>query len=295
MREFRFGVGLRAIGGRDEWIAKCRQAEALGYDVITVPDHLAPLDGPAGDARPAPFPALAVAAAVTDRVRVGSLVLNAPFYNPALLARDVTALTELSGNRLDLGLGAGHMKAEFDDAGLPWQPAADRIERLARTLDELRRRLHSPPPLLLAGHSDGVLELAAARADIAGFAGLKHAPGYPPGTFLLASAAEMDERVAFLRAHAGNRADEVEQNMLVQHVAVTKDRHEAARHWKSLLPQRILDVDDLLEAPQLLLGEHEQIAEQLVRRRARYGFSYITVFEPAMAEFAPVLAELRGA
>jgi alkanesulfonate monooxygenase SsuD/methylene tetrahydromethanopterin reductase-like flavin-dependent oxidoreductase (luciferase family) len=58
---------------------KCRRAEELGYDVITVPDHLG---------KPSPFPALSVAAAVTERPRVGTMVINVPFYNPTLLARD---------------------------------------------------------------------------------------------------------------------------------------------------------------------------------------------------------------
>jgi probable F420-dependent oxidoreductase len=131
MWRFRFGVSLRSIDGRDEWIRKCRRAEELGYDVITVPDHLG---------APSPFPALA-AAAVTERPRLGPLVMNVPFCNPALLARDIVSTIPLSAGRLDLGLGAGHMKAEFDDAGLPWSPGAERIGFLSRTLDELRRRL----------------------------------------------------------------------------------------------------------------------------------------------------------
>ncbi|OZM73778.1 F420-dependent oxidoreductase [Amycolatopsis antarctica] len=288
MREFRFGVSMRAIGERAEWVAKCRRAEELGYDVITVPDHLG---------GPAPLPALAVAAAVTEHVRVGSLVLNVPFYNPALLARDIVSTARLTGDRLDLGLGAGHMKAEFDEAGLPWLPAAGRVRRLEATLGELRDRIGAEtamPPILLAGHGDGTLGLAADHADIAGFSGLRHAPGHSPGTFLLAGAEEMDERVAFFRERAGARAQHVELNMLVQHVAVTGDRREAAARWKALLPQRILDVDELLEAPQLLLGERALLAEQLLARRERYGFSYVTVFEPYLEEFAPVLAELKG-
>jgi alkanesulfonate monooxygenase SsuD/methylene tetrahydromethanopterin reductase-like flavin-dependent oxidoreductase (luciferase family) len=82
MGNFKFGVSLRSAESREEWMAKCRKAEEIGYDVITVPDHL-------GAEKMSPFPALAVAAAVTERVRVGPLVLNVPFYNPALLARDI--------------------------------------------------------------------------------------------------------------------------------------------------------------------------------------------------------------
>src|ERR1700709_1520684 len=108
MGKFRFGVSLWSIGGRAQWMGKCRRAEEIGYDVITVPDHLG---------RPSPFPALSVAATVTERLRRGPLVMNVPFYNPTLFARDVATTVQLTGDRLDLGLGAGHMKREFDDAG----------------------------------------------------------------------------------------------------------------------------------------------------------------------------------
>src|SRR3981081_4229412 len=107
MGKFRFGVSLHSIDGRAKWIGKCRRAEEPGYGVINIPRHLG---------MPSPFPARPVAAAVTERPRVGTMVINVPFYNPALLARDIAATVQLSGDRLHLGLGAGHMKSEFDDA-----------------------------------------------------------------------------------------------------------------------------------------------------------------------------------
>ncbi|MFE0020412.1 TIGR03621 family F420-dependent LLM class oxidoreductase [Amycolatopsis sp. NPDC059021] len=289
MGKFRFGIGLRALENQDEWITKCRRAEELGYDAITVPDHL-------GKGRMAPFPALAVAAAVTERLRLGPLVSNVPFYNLGLFAREVSTTVKLTGGRLDLGLGAGHMKHEFDDAGLPWSPARERIAYLGKSLGALEKHFEDEgveaPPLLIAGNSDGVLDLAAAHADIVGFAGLRQAPGKPPGTFILDDAATMDERVGHFRAKAAGR--EAEANMLVQKVTVTADRRAAAAEWAADIPQLNLDVDGLLEAPQLLLGTIDEIVEQLVARRERYGFSYITVFEPAMEDFAPVVAELSG-
>lgn len=288
MRKFRFGAGLRlAEDGRD-WVDKCRRAQELGYDAITVPDHL-------GAGRLAPFPALTSAAAATDRMRVGPLVLNAPFYNPALLAREVHTTNMLTGGRLELGLGAGHMRSEFDDAGLPWWPAGQRIEYLERTIAELGDRLGAQqPPLLIAGNSDGVLSLAAKHADIVGFAGLRHAPGHQPGTFHLASADELAERVGFFAAQAGARAEVIERNMLIQHVEVTDDPRAAIERWIADIPEVNLDIDQLLRAPHLLIGTVEQIIEQVRQRRERYGFSYVTVFEHCMDEFAPVVEALAG-
>jgi len=290
MGNFKFGVSLRAVESRDQWAAKCRRAEEIGYDVITVPDHL-------GD-RPSPFPALAVAATVTERPRVGPLVMNVPFYNPALLARDVSTTVQLTGDRLDLGLGAGHMKREFDDAGLPFHRAAERIDFLGETITELRRRLDDEgvkqPPLLIAGNSDGVLDLAAKHADIVGFAGLRQKRGEAPGTFDLDDAAAMDERVAFFRARAGSRAADVEFNLLVQRVRVTDDRRAAAEEWKADIEEPDISVEMLFDAPQLLFGSVDEIIGQLQARRDRYGFSYITVFEAELEKFAPVVRELTG-
>ncbi|MEU0468687.1 TIGR03621 family F420-dependent LLM class oxidoreductase [Amycolatopsis sp. NPDC006131] len=283
MTDYRFGVSLRFLTGRDDWAAKCRRAEELGYDTITIPDHLG---------MPAPFPALVAAAHATERVRVGHLVLNAPFYNPVLLAREVSSTALLTGGRLDVGLGSGHMKSEFDDAGLPFALPAERIKHLARTIEVLRDRLDDAPPLLIAGNSDGVLRLAAEHADIVGFAGLKHARGYPPGTFDVASAAELDDRVGFVRS-ATTRP--LEFNMLIQNVVVADDPVPALEEWLAGVPSELgWSAARLVDAPQMLAGTPEQIAATIRAMRERYGFTYFTVFEMSMEEFAPVIPLLRA-
>ncbi|WIX81781.1 TIGR03621 family F420-dependent LLM class oxidoreductase [Amycolatopsis carbonis] len=282
MGKFKFGVSLRTVDS--SFVGLCRRAEELGYDAISVPDHL-------GAGRPAPFPALVAAAAATSRPSVGTLVSNLPFYNVALFARDVESTHVLTGGRLELGLGSGHMKSEFDDARLRWLKAADRIAYLRDGLAELRSRLDTLPRLLIAGNSDGVLALAAAEADVVGFAGLRQARGKAPGTFVLDPAPVMDDRVAYFRSLAADR--DVEYNLLVQRVVVTTDRRAAAEEWRSLTDPEP-GADELLEAAQLLFGTVDEIADQLVQRRKRWGFSYITVFDSMMETLAPVVARLRG-
>jgi len=295
VRTFRFGVGLGSVGGRAEWTAKCQQAERLGFDVLQVPDHLGAL---------ASLPAVVAAAEAAQRCRVGTLVLNTGFYRPALLARDVVTTAELLDGRLELGLGSGHMKSEFDEAGLPWHPPDQRIDQLEQAIAEIGRRrdaVSSPAPahapglsLLIGGNSDRVLRLAAKHADVVGFAGLVHARGHPPGTFRLLDAEAMDERVAYFVQHAAHRAGGVEAQMLIQKVAVTNDPRGEVERWKQQLPQVELGVDELLQAPQLLVGSTDDIIAQVREQRERYGFSYFTVFENAMDAFAPVVEALTG-
>src|SRR5881409_114202 len=126
MKPFRFGVNVRTAGSHAEWAEKARKVERLGYSVLLVPDHLAELL--------APFPALAGAAAATTRLRVGTAVLNNDFRHPVLTAREAATIDLLSDGRLELGLGAGHMRTEYEQAGLRFDPGATRVERLAEAV-----------------------------------------------------------------------------------------------------------------------------------------------------------------
>ncbi|MFE7312552.1 LLM class F420-dependent oxidoreductase [Streptomyces sp. NPDC057555] len=289
---FRFGVALLALDTGPAWRAKCRRAEELGYDVLLVPDHLG---------WPAPFPALVAAAEATTRPRVGTFVLNVGFYNPALLAREVATTDALTDGRLELGLGTGYVKAEHGAAGLPFGSPGQRVDHLERTIEELDRLLGDPeqlpqgvqrprPPLMIGGNGPRMLRLAARHAQIAAFTGGRQAPGKPEGTLLPPE--EVAASVAAYREHAADRPEPAELNIIVQRVMVTDDRRAAAREVAAFGIG--VDAEQALEVPTLLIGTPAQMAEQLREHRERYGFSYLTVLESAMEEFAPVIEELQG-
>jgi probable F420-dependent oxidoreductase len=314
MRDFRFSCNVFAIRSQAEFTGYAAAAEEAGYDVVFTTDHLG---------SPAPFPPLVAAAAATRRLRVGTLVLNAGFWNPHLLAREVATVDLLTGGRLELGLGAGHMKWEYDAAGIPWSSFAERAGRLAATLDEMDRVFGSEgypegapgreffglpvqapvqrradgrpgPPLIIGGTGDRILALAARRADTVALAGAVHVPGQPPGTFRMATAAEAAERVRFIREQAGERFADLELNVLIQAVLITGDRRAAAaelaaERFAPFTPQ------DVLDTPFLLIGTVDEIAGQVRERRERYGFSFITVHESFMRAFAPVIGRVRAA
>ncbi|MFB1047080.1 LLM class F420-dependent oxidoreductase [Streptomyces chrestomyceticus] len=293
-RPFRFGVNMITIESGPAWRQKCRRAEALGYDVLLVPDHLG---------RPAPFPALVAAAEATERPRLGTFVLNAGFWNPALLAREVATTDLLTDGRLELGLGTGYVRAEHDRAGLPWGTPGERVDHLARTVEELERLLgdpeHAPkaaqqprPPLLIGGNGPHMLRLAARHADIAAFTGGRAAPGKPEGTLALLTPDELDAALTVYHRAAADRPAPAELNILVQRVMATGDRRAFARE----IAAHGLGVDEeqALRIPTFLFGTVAQMAEQLREHRERYGFSYVTVLDPSMEAFAPVIEELKG-
>jgi probable F420-dependent oxidoreductase len=296
MRDFRFGFSLRDITSRADLVATCREAERYGYDTVHVPDHL-------GKGCPAPFPTMVAAAHATERMRVGPFVLNIGFWNPSVLAREAATTDLLTDGRLELGLGLGHMRSEFDAAGIPWQPFAERASRLVETLDELDRQFNAEggyataqrprPPLMLAGNGDTLLRIAAERADILGLTGMVQAPGKPPGTFRLCYFDDLDERVAFFRAAAGRRADDVELNLLIQYAEVTGDRAAAAERLAERF-EHAYTVDQILDVPVFLLGTESQIVTQVRELRERYGITYVSTHQHNMRVLGPLLDAIRG-
>ncbi|MEV6195004.1 LLM class F420-dependent oxidoreductase [Streptomyces sp. NPDC051920] len=302
-RPFRFGVSLLAPATGAEWAAKCRRAEELGYDVITVADHLG---------MPAPFPSLVAAAQATRRPRLGTFVLNAAFWNPALLAREVATTNALTGGRLELGLGTGYVPAEHEAAGLPFGTARERVDHLLRMVEELERLLGAdgsslgtpwpggkapqtpdggPPrvPLLIGANGDRMLRMAAEHADIVSFTGARTGRN---GTLEPLSATELDGRLALYRKASAGREVPAELNLLIQIVSVTDDRAAAVRPWLPRLP--LLTEREVLELPVVLIGSAEQLVDQVRELRERFGFSYLTVLEPNLEVFAPVVDALRG-
>jgi probable F420-dependent oxidoreductase len=307
MKPFRFGVNVWRAGSRAEWAEKARRIEDLGYSTLTVPDHLAELF--------APMPALVSAADATTRLRVGTNVLNNDLRHPVVMAREAATVDLLTDGRFQLGMGAGHMKSEYDEAGLPFDAGGTRVERLAEAVTILKgllagervtftgrhyrvtghtihpRPIQRPhPPILIGGNGRRLLTLAAKEADIVGFSGITFREGGTAPDVSGWKVAGVDERVHLVRDAAGDRYDRLELSALVQRVIVTDDRRQAAeelaRRWTQLSPEEIL------QSPYVLIGNVDQLVEDLQARRERWGISYYVVFEPYIEAFASVVARL---
>ena len=289
---------------------KVRQAEALGYSTLFVPDHF--VDHPL-----APMPAMATAAAVTGTLRVGSLVLGNDYKHPVVLAREAATLDLLSDGRLELGLGAGWMTADYEKAGLQLDRPGVRIDRLEESvaimkglmaggpftfhgkhytvtdLDGQPKPVQQPhPPFIIGGGAPKILTLAAREADIVGInANLRGGVAISEDAARSMTGAATDEKIARLRAAAGARFEELEIQSFVGFTNFTDDRRSLAEMMAGAFG---VSPDEALETPVVLAGTLEQMIDDLLARRERWHMSYVVVGVDVMEQFAPAVAKLAG-
>jgi probable F420-dependent oxidoreductase len=283
-----------------------RHVGALGYSTFLALDHFVRGFDPIAE--------LAAAATATSRLRVGSLVFDNDFRHPALLAKAVASIDVISGGRFEFGLGAGWLKEEYDQSGIPFDPAGVRIERMVEALHLIKQTfveeqttfhgtyyhvtdlilppkpVQQPhPPIVIGGGSKRVLSIAAQEADIVSIT----TRALPDGAkdFHDMTAEATDRKIGWVRDAAGDRFPDIELNVMSTSVEITDDRDAAAQR---LANQFDLTPEEILGSPTVLIGTPDQIAETLMERRERFGFSYITVLEAVYEEFAPVVERLAG-
>jgi probable F420-dependent oxidoreductase len=286
-KAFRFGVVSGGNESRTAWIALARRVEELGYSSLLVPDVLGtPL---------ATLTALAVAATVTTTLRIGSFVFVNDYRNPALLAREIATLDQLSDGRVELGLGAGNWPNDFQQLGIPFDEAGTRVSRFAEGLSIIKqfftsetvnfsgkyytttalRPIPKPvqqphPPILIGSGGRRMLTLAAREANII------------MPVSMQAADASVEEKIGWIREAAGERFEHLELSKAAFGVELTDGPVAVAP-----LLQRGIQV----EARSMTI---EQEIEELLALREKLGFSYIHVQERQLENFAPVVARLNG-
>lgn len=310
-RDFRFGVVGESIRTGAELAETARRAEDLGYDVLTLRDHF--VAEPFGD-QLAPMVALAYAASTTSTLRLGTMVLSNDFRHPVMLAKEAATLDHLSGGRFELGLGAGWLREEYEAAGMAFDRAGTRVARLEESLRVLRSLLGGEktafagehyridglsvfpvpgtrPPLVVGAGSRRMLGIAGRHADTVGI--LPRA--LPEGEISDEISERLPETIArkvgWVREAAGGR--DVELSMMVTPTFGPDPRRAAAkvavtRGWGTS------SADLVLGMPSQFVGPPEHIAEQMLTRRDRFGFTYYQVSDAAMEEFASVIPLLAG-
>jgi probable F420-dependent oxidoreductase len=304
VQPFRFGYQATGSDPSD-LVHTARAAEDAGFDVFQVGDHVG--------GEPSALLSLAAAALGTERIRLGTLVLNNDLRHPVPLAQELATLDHLSGGRLEVGLGAGHSFTEYAAMGQVFDPPVVRKERLAESVEILRALFDGGPVSFRGGHYriDEAATLAPLQQRVPLLVGVngrtalahavRHADIVAPTMLgrtredgqhhdVRWETSRLDDTVEWMRAQAGGRWDTIELHALVQAVVVTEDRHGAA---SEIATRTGMDVADTLSTPFLCLGTHAEIAQHLLTCRERWGFSYFSV--RAMEAFVPVMARLREA
>jgi probable F420-dependent oxidoreductase len=306
-RGFRFGVQVSKETSAKGWAELARRTEATGYEVLTMPDHFTD--------QLAPVPALMAAASATTTLRVGALVFDNDYKHPVVLAKELATIDLLSDGRLDIGLGAGWMISDYEEAGIPYDSPKVRIDRFIEGITVIRgamaegsfsfsgdhytitnyngqpKPVQARPPLLIGGGGKRVLSYAAREADIIGINGTMTAGVVGPDALATMTAESVDEKVAIVAAAGAHRLNDIEMNIRTFFVKVTNDRKATVDGISSMFG---VDADMINNSPFALIGSVEECIEQLLERRERWGFSYTIVGAENIDECAPIVAALRG-
>ena len=307
-RPFRFGTGAYTATSAAEYCEQVRRVEAQGYNTIGGPDHFG--------MNLAPGPMLTAAALITTSARVSCTVYDNDFRHPALLAKETASIDVLSDGRLEVGIGAGWIKAEYDKIGIPFDPPGIRVERMQEAvhvikglwadgpfsytgrhytitdLDAWPKPIQRPgPPLFIGAGGKRLLSFAAREANIIGII----AQALPEGGLDTASDSEdrLARQVGWVHEAAGDRFAGIELSMLFWEVRVTEDPRVAAdeiarTRFKPTTPEQVL------ASPYYLIGTIESMTERLQELRERFGVSYFKVLADSREAFAPVVARLKG-
>ena len=278
-------------------------AEALGFRTVYFPDHLV-LEGPERQAQgtPAydPMVQAAVVAVATKRIRVGQLVLCNLFRHPAITARSIATIDELSNGRAVLGLGSGWTETEFRMTGIDFPPIGPRLRMLDEALTCIRglwgdapfsfegefyrfreasltpRPVQRPhPPIILGGSGKGLLRIAAKHADVVNIVSETGKQGY----ISIAEAAKLTddsfrEKIRFLHgeaAAAGRDPKTVRPSGMIATIAVSDSREDAQGMAAAIGGMFGVPADFILSSPLFLIGAAEDLVTELRRREREWG------------------------
>ncbi len=296
----------------DQWRNELHRIEDLGFDTVAISDHFT------GGWVMEPLVAMSMALAMTRRLRVLSLVLCNDYRHPVQVHKAIATMDVLSGGRVELGLGAGWLRSEYETAGIPFDRAGIRVDRLTEAiavikglfaevplhfkgehyrlddLDGVPKPVQRPhPPLLVGGGSRRVLELSGRTADIVGIN-----PALPPGAdaglaLTDMTAERVTEKVRWARdsaTAAGRDPEQLDYLVAVRSLTVTDG---PATSWVSSMAESVGDLSQLADSPSVLRGTVDECVEALLRRREQFGFNYID-FGFNIDAAAPIVARLAG-
>ncbi|HSK93170.1 MAG TPA: TIGR03621 family F420-dependent LLM class oxidoreductase [Candidatus Angelobacter sp.] len=304
-RPFRFGLSVptRDVTRRGV-LELARRAESAGIQVLLGSDHLGGWGA---------LPLLQAAAQATS-LRIGSLVLNNDLRHPAVLAQELATIDLVTDGRLEIGIGAGWNRPEYEAAGLAFDAPPQRIARMRAAVAMLRSALRDGviehdaddayptirqtglptsvqrphPPILVGGGGPRLLAYAAREANIVGL-DPRSLPdgGHDP---LDVTAGAIDRKVGWIRDAAGDRWGELEINVAIYDVDPEYERRGMPRPD----PARRFPDAEVAASPHYLVGDADRMVEDLQERRERWGISYLVIGEQHLDVMRPVVERLSG-
>ena len=315
-RTFRFGVHTSDAADGTAWADAARRYESLGFSTLLLRDHF--------DNQLAPIVAMTAAACATDTLRVGCLVFANDYRHPLVLAKEMLTLDRLSGGRVELGLGAGWMGSDYEQAGMPFDAPRDRVTRLEEATRVIKgffegdsvsysgdhyniashemypKSTQKPrPPIMLVAGGPRMTRFAAAEADIVAInPATKSNEAWAEQNIADATAVAVDKKIAAIRAAAGSRYDDIELQIVAPFIVMTDDRDGTASAIAGGLPtddpSLDLSAENVLSSPYVLIGNEDQICETLNERRERWDLSYYVFNDDSVDAAAPIVARLNG-
>ena len=322
-RPIRFGLIASAATAAD-LIETAKSAEQHGFSSIALNDHF--------NSTVAPLLGLQAMAAATSQIRIATAVLNQDLRHPAVLAKELATLDVLSGGRLELGLGAGWVRADYDQSGIPFDSAAERIARLEENIAILKGLFSEGqcnfagrhyavtgldgtpkpvqpggPPIMIGGGGRKILSMVARRADIIQVLGASFGTSGAVVDDLSSFRIEaFEQRLEWIAADAGARFSEIELSLMLVFVAVTDDVEKTAKGFLDVLTATVsryggevgdLDVklQILLDSPVVAIGTFDEVCAKVTRLRDELGFSYFVMpYGSTPQSLAPIVARLAG-
>lgn len=313
---FRFLAPMPSAGGTaSDWLDRVHRIEDLGFDAVSVSEHLT------SGWRLEATTAMAAIVAATTRLRVLSLVLANDFRHPVLVHKAAATIDYVSGGRLELGLGAGWLERDYAAAGIPFESAGVRIERLGEAVAIIKGLFEAPtfsfagrhyrvtdiqglprptqlprPPILIGGGGPRILGLAAREADIIGIHARLDDTAIGPAAARDMAEDAVAEKVGLVAAAleaAGRSPDDIELQLTIYECRITDHRSTGGAGSSSF--SRFLRADPALLArsPAVLVGSLTACVERLLELRDRFGFSVFKLSGDPEAT-APIVAALAG-
>jgi len=282
------------------------QAEALGFYSIAAEDHffMTGFGRNANEPRLECFTLLSALAPLTRTVKLTQIVAANSYRHPALLAKIISTLHDITGGRVELGLGAGWFREEYEAFGLPYPKPSVRIAQMAEGLRVIKRLWseerasfrgefyqlanapHVPKPnprprIMLGGGGEKLLRVAAAEADIVN---IIPPSGGAKGKIVIEDALKFDDgefrrRVDLLAAQCkevGRNFAEIELSGMV-YVMIMRTEQEADAMAAMTAQMMGIDASNLAAvrtSPNTLVGTPEQIVHEMRRRSRDLGVTY---------------------